>query len=142
MGVLAFPSDENSIIYDTNLVNSKFNVCKFYNGTSGNFMLQFMKYVLGKYADFAFTCPLKKGNFTISKFPVDIPHIPGILPSTKFKFFYALKALVPGKKSMIEIYSVQVFWKHVKGWLCEKLVSTDLIIQFLNKSFETPQILS
>ena len=73
-----------------------------------------MKVVLSKHADFDFTCPLKKGNFSISKFAIDIPFIPNIMPSTKFKFFFSLKALIPGKKSMVEMYSVQVFWDYLK----------------------------
>ena len=106
-GSLSSKSNRDSENYENILFHNQINMCKFIQ-RNFNFMVEMMLNIQKRYANFSFHCPLPKGNYTFTNFPIDATFFPSITPEIQFRIYLALSAQLVGMRSMREIYNVSV----------------------------------
>lgn len=73
----------------------------------GNYWSKHFLVTQKKYANFdLLACPLKKGTYTFTDFPISEDFIPQTIPNVKFQASFILKAQVAGKRLPFEMSNV------------------------------------
>lgn len=111
---LAFPSNQKSTNYDMILINTTANICQ--KGVVGNFLMKNFMENRNKYSNMNFTCPFPAGNYSYKNSPLLQYDMPLVLPDTKFRMSFILKALIQGgQKKFMEAYSSEIFGEYFRG---------------------------
>ena len=66
-----------------------------------------------KYSNYEMTCPVLKGNYSATRFPITFD-IPPIVPESKFKVFLKILVQVPKSKKLIEAFSSEILGRFTR----------------------------
>lgn len=102
-----------STTFDTPIVKTNLNICKFYASLTGNFLLKPFIEELHKNSNLPKSCPVLSGNYTMENVMAGKMILP--IDKFKFKFVQNITGVLKKTKSRKKIISMLIIGNYVKN---------------------------
>ena len=107
---VSIPKDENDQEYQRNILKVNFNLCRLFNGVTGDFVSKMISSQLKKISNIPLKCPMTKNQYAFNNFHLNDEFFPSYLLNN-IKSLTEVKAMgkVGNQKNLVLLFVMRVY---------------------------------